>query len=47
MQQNQNFVRLGQFISHLMFNSMLSILTKTSLCISITGILLNKKFDVL
>ena len=33
IQQNQIFIRLGQFISHLLFNSILSILTKTSLCI--------------
>ena len=33
MQQNQIFVGLDQFISHLLFKSMLSIMTKTSLCI--------------
>ena len=33
MQQNQIFVQLGQFISHLLFKSNLSIITKTSLCI--------------
>ena len=47
MQQNQIFVPLGRFILHLLFSSILSILTKTSICISNAGILLNKKFDVL
>ena len=47
MQQNQIFVGLDQFISHLLFKSMLSILTKTSLCIKYHCYLFKWEVDAL